>query len=180
MYLDLLIQRDGGYQCFYCKKKFGKEHPIFEHLNNDPTDNRLENLVLSCQSCNIEKSNGGELSRIADEKGEQNEREIFVGEKDLNKILSKNSSTTELPKEIDINTKNYDVVENYIEERIQSWGTIEFKDTLDSCVYLCKVKTGHGSHQCVRNYIHSLSSSVGPYELIKEGKKRLIQRRPKS
>jgi len=181
MYLELLIKRDGGYRCFYCEKKFGKEeHPIFEHLNNNSTDNRLDNLVLSHQSCNIKKIDDVELSRKADEKLEQNQREIYVGEKDLNKILSKNSSKTELPKEIDINTKNYDVVRNYLDEQTQSLESIEFKDTLNSCVYLCKVKTGHGSHQCVRNYIHSLTSSVGPYELIKEGKKRLIQSRTNS
>jgi len=181
MYLELLIKRDGGYRCFYCEKKFGKEeHPIFEHLNNNSTDNRLDNLVLSHQSCNIKKIEDVELLRKADEKLEQNETEIYVGEKDLNKILSKNSSTTESPKEIDINTKNFDIVENYIEEQVQSLGSVEFKDILDSCVYLCKVKTRHGSHQCVRNYISSLTSSVGPYEIFKERKKPLIQRRTNS
>ncbi len=181
MYLELLIERDGGYRCFYCKKEFEKgERPIFEHLHENTTDNRPENIVLSHQSCNIKKIHDIELSRIADEKQEQNEREIFVREKDLDKILSKNSSVTELPKEIDINTKNFDIVRNYIDEQTQSLESIEFKDTLDSCVYLCKVKTGHGSHQCVRNYIHSLTSSVGPYEIFKEGKKRLIQSRTNS
>ena len=67
-----------------------------------------------------------------------------------------------------------------MDEQTQSLEYIDFKDTLNSSVYLCKVKTGHGSHQCVRNYISSLTSSVGPYEIFKEGKKRLIQRRLKS
>jgi len=114
---------------------FKGERPIFEHLHKNTTDNRPENLVLSHQSCNIKKIEDVELSRKADEKLEQNETEIYVGEKDLNKILSKNSSTTESPKEIDINTKNFDIVENYIEEQVQSLGSVEFKDILDSCVY---------------------------------------------
>ncbi len=180
MYLELLIERDGGYRCFYCKKEFGKERPIFEHLNSDPRDNRPENLVLSCQSCNIKKIDDIELSRIADDKLEQNVREIYVRDNDLNKILSKNSSKTELTKEIDINTKNVDVVEKYIEEQVQSLGCVEFKDILNSCVYICRKSTGHGSQQSVRNYISTLTSSVGPYEIFKEGKKSLIQRRPKS
>ena len=180
MYLELLIERDGGYRCFYCKKEFGKERPIFEHLDKDTRHNRPENLVLSCQSCNIKKIDDGILQTLADEKGEMNEKKIFVREKDLNKILSKNSTKTEPTKEIDINTKNVEVVEKYIEEQVQSLGSIEFKDILNSCVYICRKSTGHGSQQSVRNYIHFLTSSVGPYEIFKEGKKRLIQRRTNS
>lgn len=177
--IEDLVERD-GYDCFFCKKEFSsKERPIIEHLNRERTDNRIENNVLSCQSCNIKKAKGNNKLLIkADEKLFQNEDKTFVRERDLDRIFSKNSNKQEPSKEIDINTKNVDVVQNYIKDRVESWDLVELKDTLDSCVFLCREKTGHGSQQCVRNYIDSLTSSVGPYEIIKnERKKRIIVKR---
>ena len=70
--------------------------------------------------------------------------------------------------------KNFDIVQDYIETRIDSCESVEFKDTLDSCVLLCKEKTNHGSHQCVRNYISALTSSVGLYQIVKKNMKNVI------
>lgn len=173
---EYLVERDGGYKCFYCKIQFQVKHrPIIEHLNNKRTDNRLDNLVLACQSCNIKKVTDTILQKLSDEKLEMNEMRICVREKDLKKITK--SKEQENTTEIDINKKSFDVTENYIHDRVESLNSVEFKDTLDSCVYLCKQKTGHGSQQCVRNYISALTSSMSPYKIIKEGKKKIIVKR---
>lgn len=175
--LEILVERDGGYWCFYCEKPFNSnKRPIIEHLNSNRNDNRLDNFVLSCQSCNIKKEDSSELEEISLKKLEMNENQIYLREKDLDKILSRKSKQDNST-EIDINEKNFDVVKNYILDRVESWNSVEFKDTLDSCVYLCKEKTGHGSHQCVRNYIASLTSSIGPFEMVRDGKKKMIVRR---
>lgn len=173
---EQLVERDGGFRCFYCKKSFDEKTSILEHLNNNRNDNRLDNLVLSCQSCNIKKIDVTTLQDLAYEKLEMNENKIFVREKDLKKIASEKSQ--EGSKEIDINIKNSDITKKFISDRVDLGGFVEFKDALDSCVYFCKTITGHGSHQSVRNYIAALTSSVSPFEIIKnEHKKKIIVRR---
>lgn len=171
---EQLVERDGGNRCWYCKKPFNGKRPIIEHLNDNRNDNRLDNLVLSCQSCNIKKISDDTMKRLSDEKLELNEKGIYVREKDLKKLSKSEERTSN---EIDINMKNFDITEKYIRDRIDSWDSVDFKDTVDSCVYLCRKNTGHGSHQCVRNYIGSLTCSVGPYQMVKEGKQKLIVKR---
>ena len=171
---EYLVDRDSGYKCFYCKKPFLKDRSIIEHLNDNRTDNRLDNLVLSCQSCNIKKARDKDCiyNDIAFLKLEKNENQIYLREKDLKKITKYKEEETSI--EIDINTKNFDIVQDYIETRVDSFESIEFKDTLDSCVLLCRKKTNHGSHQCVRNYISALTSSVGFYQIVKKNTKNVI------
>ena len=173
-----LVDRDSGYKCFYCKTLFkGKERPIIEHLNDNRLDNRLDNLVLSCQSCNIKKAKDKDCiyDDIAFLKLEKNENQIYLREKNYKKITQ--SREQEVSTEISINTKNFDITENFIHDRIESCNSIEYGDTLDSCVLLCKQKTNHGSHQCVRNYISSLTSSVGFYQIVKKNMKKIIVKR---
>ena len=55
--LPLLIERDGGHFCFYCKSPLSIEKQVYEHLNSNRYDNRSENIVLACQSCNVKKEN---------------------------------------------------------------------------------------------------------------------------
>ncbi len=45
-YIDTIIERDGGFKCFYCDEKLSYKTGKFEHLNNDHHDNRVENLIL--------------------------------------------------------------------------------------------------------------------------------------
>ncbi len=175
---EQLTERDGGYRCFYCKTPCSmKRRPIIEHLNDKRSDNRLDNLVLSCQSCNIKKAADEDCvySDIAFLKREQNENQIYVREKILNRLTK--STKKEIPTEIDINTNNYKVVLDFIESRVESFDSVEYKDALNSCVYLCKSKTSHGSQQCVRNYIQAMTSSVSPYEIIKRDNKKIIVKR---
>lgn len=171
---EQLVERDGGYHCFYCNKPFTEERPILEHLNDSRNDNRLDNLVLSCQSCNIKKIKDPILDELSFSKLEMNENQIYVGEKNLKKITSKKSDYQNGSKEIEINEKNYDLTKNYISDRVSSWESVEFKDVLDSCVYLCKETTGHGSHQSVRNYISTITSTMGPFEIIKNDQRKKV------
>ncbi len=172
-YLNLLIKRDGGFKCLYCKKQLKIDSFIYEHLNNDREDNRIENLVLACQSCNVKKANDYDMQIIAQEKLKNNEDRNFVGERKYEDVSSREVST-----EIDINVTNFDITKQFLLERIHTDGSIEYTDVLNSIAYLCKEKTGHGSQQSIRNYIATLASSVGPFMIIKnENKKRLIVKR---
>lgn len=119
---------------------------------------------------------------LAEIKLEANENGIFVGEKFRKKMKSgAYSKTKEASKEIDINIANSDMTEQYIAEVVKRDGFIEYKEALNSCVYICKRKSGHGSQQSVRNYIASLTSQVAPFEIKRnESKKKVIVMRTTS
>ncbi len=172
-YLPLLIERDCGFSCHYCKRDLRVNDYIYEHLNNNRNDNRVENLVLSCQSCNIKKINDFDMRIIADEKLKENEDKNFVREK-----ISDENSSNPITTEIDINTSNFDITEQYLYEIINTDGHILYSAALNSCVFLCKKKTGHGSQQAIRNYLATLTSEVAPYKIERnENKKKVIVKR---
>jgi len=172
-YFPLILERDGGFKCFYCKMPLKLSKFVYDHLNDNRSDNRVENVVFACYSCNNKKPVDGNMYDNAQEKLRQNEDLGFMREK----IFL--SDTNSVPStEIEINTSNYDITEQYLGEIIQTDGKILYSDALNSCVYLCKKKIGHGSQQSVRNYIATLSSAVGPFMLIKDenGKKIIVKR----
>jgi len=170
-YFHILIQRDGGFNCWYCKANLTTHTCIYEHLNNNRTDNRIDNLVLACSSCNNKKPNDFDMQARAMDKLHHNEDRNFVGEKMYDEDTLPST-------EISINLSNFDISEQYLSETIIVDGRIMFSEALDSIVYLCKKKTGHGSHQSVRNYLATLTSKVAPFKMIKdENQKKYIVKR---
>ena len=172
-FLPNLIKRDDGFKCFYCNCELELNHFVFDHLNCSRKDNRIDNLVLACQSCNIKRVTDGNLYEQGLAKLEHNETRLFVGENFLDnpeQIISK---------EIDINTKNTEITEQYISNLIIDQESALFSEALDACVYICQKQTGHGSNQSVRNYIAALTSVVGPFEIIRneKNKKLIVKRR---
>lgn|SRR2546428_5622445 len=168
-YLPLLIKRD-GFICIYCKQSLTYYSFIYEHLNNKRYDNRLENIALAHQSCNIRKAKFFDYQIIANEKLFENERKLFVREK----ILVEDLGAKEQSTEIEINQVNFAIVLQHLSECLQTNGSIEYSDALNSSVYLCKTKSGHGSQQSMRNYIATLTSSVGPFMIARDANKKKI------
>ena len=171
-----LVERD-GYRCFYCKKGFKSvRDPFIEHLNDDETDDREDNLVLAHQSCNILKSKqfDGEYREVAMEKLEDNEKHLYVGESFL-----KENSKDEASTEIKISKRCFDITEKYITDGVLTNGWVAYKETMHSIVYLCKKQTGYGSEQQIRSHILTLTSPVAPFEIIKDPttKKKIIKKR---
>ena len=166
-----LCERDNGFKCYYCKCKLESNHFVFDHLNENPQDNRIDNLVLACQSCNVSRITDGELHERGLEKLEENEKTMFVREKI-------DSSESIISKEIDINQKNTRITEKFVSSLIDETGSVLYSEVLDACVFLCQKHSGHGSHQSVRNYLASLTSIVGPFkETRNEQNKRTIVKR---
>ena len=171
-----LVDRD-GYLCFYCKKGFKSvRDPIYEHLNNDETDDREDNLVLAHQSCNILKSTQKDKKyfNMAELKLEDNEKHLYVGESFL-----KENSKDEASTEIKISKRCFDVTEKYITDGVLANGWVAYKETMHSIVYLCKKQTGYGSEQQIRSHILTLTSPVAPFEITKDPttKKKIIKKR---
>jgi len=172
-YLPELLKRDGGFRCFYCIKDLDIRSYINEHLNNDRTDNRKENIVLACHTCNNKKPNNSSLQLKAIQKLKNNERN-FMSEREISGEIQTQEASTE----IEINVSNYDIVNQFIGEVVNTDGSIPLKVAINSGAYLCKEKTGHGATQTVRNYIEMLVSDVGPFRIIRdETKKKVIIKR---
>ena len=173
-YLPTLYKKQRG-KCLYCKEPFEQlEDAIFEHLNNNRSDNRLENLALSHQSCNIKKATYLDYQIIANEQLRKNEDQVLSERKNIEDRTPSDAST-----EIQINQVNYSIVEQFIAERVNIDGRIEYSDALYGSVYKCKSLTGHGSTQSIRGYIGTLTSFVSPYMIMKDEntKKKIIVKR---
>jgi hypothetical protein len=171
-YFSDLVARD-GYKCYQCGGSFENHNHIYEHLNDDRSDNRFENTAFCCYSCNNKKPYSIDMRIKAREKLRQNEEGNFVRER-----KNVGNDSKEVSAEIEINTSNYEITEQHISEKIKVDGFVGYADALDSSVYLCKVKTGHGSQQSVRNYIASLTSVVGPFQIVRnQDKKKIIIKR---
>ena len=172
-FLPELCERDNGFKCFYCEKELCLNNFVFDHLNCKRNDNRSDNLVLACQSCNVKRITNGALYEKGFEKLEYNENRLFVREDFLD-----SSSQPIVSKEIDINTKNTVITERFISNTLTDGDSILFSEALDACVFICQKESGHGSHQSVRNYLAALTSIVGPFEIIRNEKnKKLIVKR---
>ena len=174
--LTYLVERD-GYLCFYCKKGFKSvRDPIIEHLNDDETDNREDNLVLAHQSCNILKytQKDKKYFNMAELKLEDNEKHLYVRESFLKKNSKDEAST-----EITISKKCFDITEKYVTDNVLANGWVVYKETMHSIVYLCKKQTGYGSEQQIRSHILTLTSPVAPFEITKDPttKKKIIKKR---
>jgi len=173
----LIAIRDGGNRCLYCKRKLTPRTLIFEHLNGDEYDNDVDNLAFSCQSCNIKKANNDQrIKGLAEYKHEDNMKK-FVGEKFPQ--LEVEEKECESSKEIDINKKSWEITEKYLRDVLMKNISVPYHDTLNSCVYLCKEKTGNGSNNTIRRHIDALSCPIGPFEVTGKGKKKIIIMRNK-
>jgi hypothetical protein len=112
-----------------------------------------------------------EYQEIADYQLKLNEEALSKREKEREKII-------DAPTEVQINVDNYELVEQYLTERVSTDGFIPYISALNASVYYCKSITNHGSQQSVRNYIASLTSDLGPFMIVKDDSKtKLIVKR---
>jgi len=154
-YLPILIKRDHGFICLYCKEPLTGEY-IFEHLNGNRHDNRIENIVTSHQKCNIEKIESMEYQLMADEKLLQNE-ELGLHYLEDGTAHEQNSSL-------------YNFHKKYISEQIAIEGRYAFNDAIAELPYLCQQRFGHGSEMSTRRYLKQLTNKLSDLQIIKDDK----------
>ena len=164
--LPILIQRDNGFNCLYCKKPLTGDY-IFEHLNGNRLDNRIENLVLACQSCNISKITDSDYDLVAQEKLKQNE-EMGIRYLEDHGAFENNSS------EININQTMRPFVKRWISERIVTDGKVELSEAINCLVYLCQENYSHGAEPTIRRYVKELTCSVAEWQVVKDDKGKKI------
>lgn len=180
-WIEGLIERD-THQCFYCKGKFGKDGFIFEHLNNNPQDNRFDNLVLAHQSCNVRKASNPEYQVRAIDKLRENESKNFLGEWERERKHSTHKDTSD---EADLNKTIIRIAKQFlIQELLPQMGheprrdEIHMKEAIECICYLIQEETGRGSHTAVQRHLETITCTISKQFTRKEinGKKYIIRR----
>jgi hypothetical protein len=184
----LLVQRDGDV-CFYDKQPFVDSIPgmqrNFDHLNNDPLDNRIENLVLCHADCNQKKKWDFDMQLLAHEKLKENVRNACAPQSDNERERFSNAHTdddelTEGQMNLTINK----LVRSTLEEKLPEGSSeiFSYSKMLKAVTFLVIEQTkGRGSETAVRRSLDAFCSIFAPWEDYKEGKgNRVIRRRKQS
>lgn len=180
-WINPLIDRD-GLQCFYCKGKFGKNGYVFDHLNDNPHDNRFDNIVLAHQSCNVKKGSYPEYQVIAQDKLRKNESENFIVEWERE---NKHRTHKETSDEADLNKTIIKFSKQYLYQELLPQmdheprrDEIPMKEAIECVCYLVQDETGRGSHTAVQRHLETLSCVISKEFERKEvnGKKFIIRR----
>lgn len=181
----LLVQRDGDV-CFYDKQPFvdsiANLQRNFDHLNNDPQDNRVENLVLCHSECNQKKKWDFDMQLLAHEKLKENVLRASEPQSDNARERFSNTDTDD--DELTEGQMNFTInklVKSTLDEKLpeDSDVTISYSKILKAITFLVIDQTkGRGSETAVRRSLDAFCSMFAPWEDYKEGKgNRVIRRR---
>jgi len=189
----IILQRDfpDGHtpECFYCKQEFIDRDPDyqkeFEHLNNNDSDNRPENLVWAHSKCNELKKNNVEWQVLAHEKLRKNERWYFESVGEGGRERSNTAHTQVQPNEqIDANADASNEAEKYLAERLLPQGgriaiddKLDFNEASHVITYRCYKKHGHGSQNTITRILKMLTCEDSPFERVKiDGRTWIVRR----
>jgi len=188
-YYPTLVQRDGGDVCFYDKQPFvdsieGMQRN-FDHLNNDPFDNRIENLVLCHAECNQKKKWNFDMQLLAHEKLKENVASASVplsgNGRERFSITHTGDDEDEELTEGQMNLTINKLVRSTLDEKLpeNSQDKFSYSKMLKAITYLVIEQTkGRGSESAVRRSLDAFCSITAPWEDYKEGKgNRVIRRR---
>ena len=174
-YLPKLLVRDEGFFCFYDGSDLSKTEFVYEHLDDNRSNNDINNIVLACRKCNNKKPFSPEMKAKARKKKKENEQSNLLRARERERVEVESPS---FKIEFDTSQANFAIAEQFLSETLAVEGEIEFKTALDSIVMLCRKQTGTGSQTAVRRYLDALTSSVGPFMIVQnEDKKRVIVKR---
>ena len=162
VYYPIVVERD-GYKCPYCPEPFtSTNHPEWEHYNNNPEDNRVENLTLVHHSCNNRKKFETDLQITANENLEKNEKAVLV----RGNTLADAGTTKELTSQQEINKINTRITEQFLLEHTVNDEELILKDVVNAIVDICQKNNHTGSQSAVYRYIDYLTNPyTGRYTL---------------
>lgn len=153
----------------------------FDHLNNDETDNRPENLVLAHRECNNRKKTKLEWQLRAMDKLKENERSGALGEGERKNLMYAGSGEG-TNQEIDLNQAFNEIVYEYLGEmlfphngRPPMNNGINYTETLNALTSRCRKKTGHGAQTTLRRIVDSYCSTEDDFEKFISGGRKLIR-----
>jgi hypothetical protein len=153
-YFQMIVERDGGAFCFVGGEHLTFETAIIDHLNNDNSDNRLENLHLLCPSMNSVKNCRGRDKRhqILSPMSGNIYTQMFENER-----LRTNSV------ELIINMKAEPNFKHWLFWKIIHDGTIFFEKALNGGAAFARI-----SQETIRRYLKKELSELRFYEEAKD------------
>ena len=186
-YKPMIQQRD-GMNCFYCDKPFqsklmsmitlsvNADTEVFDHLNNDATDNRPENLVLAHSVCNEHKKNNNEWIVKAKQKLRDNERSanIPIAHAGTDKETATETDTNAIFAEI--------VLKELADKLLPKNNGVSLKEELPLKEFLDLVSAkgykicGHASQNTMRRIVDMFCTTEFPYIKEKNESKRSVIR----
>jgi len=177
--IPIIIKRDGNV-CFYCKQPFIEQIPrlrrVVDHANNNPNDNRVENLLLAHKECNEEKKRNFDWQNLALDALREN---TLNASESLNEREKKTDEDTLTEGQVNliINKTVKSILDELLPDNSQN--TVSYTQTLRAITYLVIDQTGgRGSESAVRRSIDAHCSKYAPWADKKLGKgNRIIFRR---
>ena len=189
----LIIERDYPDQhtpvCLYCGQEFingDKDYQKeWDHLNNNDSDNRPENLVWAHARCNELKKTNADWQIIALEKLKKNERwnPEFVWRGGVEGIFPIHSQI-QPNEQIDANADASNEAEKYLAERLLPQlgrsaidDKIDFNIAADVIAFRCYKKHGHGSQNTITRILKMLTCQDSPFDRVKiDGRTWIVRR----
>ena len=173
--------------CFYCKQEFIAHDAEFkqewEHLNNNPGDNRPENLVWAHARCNEIKKKKAEWQVLAIDKLNENVRwhsESLGGGGGNNTAHTQ----TQPNEQIEANSAAIGEAEMYLIERLLPLPgkpaveeRLDFYKTADTIAYRCYRKYRHGSQNTTTRILRMLTCDDAQFTTEKKDGREWIVRR---
>jgi len=149
-------------ECKRCKRKPPEVSLVIHHEDNNPNNNSLSNLSLRCRRCNYLENPRMKERTPVDYGG------VGVGEDVKEKVDFGYESS------ISINREKEPLFYPYVDQRLDESpnGVVDADDLEYSSAWDLKI-----SQRTTAQYLKKACSSAGPYELFKDGKKRLVRRK---
>ena len=190
LYNPIIEQRDGP-NCFYCGNPFqhrlldiitlseDTNKRVFDHLNDDEEDNRVENLVHAHDLCNQRKIHHQDWIRKAKQKLRDNERSSIIP-------VSHANTDKETATETDTNAIFCEIVlkdlANYLLPKANGEALrneIPLKEFLDLVSGKGHKICGHASQNTMRRIVDMFCTTEFPYikEKNRDTKKTIIRLR---
>lgn len=183
--IPVIIRRDGNV-CFFCKQPFHENVPglgrVVAHCNDKPTDGRVENLVVSHESCNEEMKDNIDYKIIALDHLKKNVSQASESLSERERINRTDTGLDELT-EGQVNQIINKIVKLELETQLPPKDydrTISYNKTLKGVHYLVIEQTGgkRGSEVASRRSLDAFCSQYAPWLDEKQGKgNRIIRRR---
>lgn len=180
-----IIARDGDV-CFFCKIPFIPEvrkwRRTIDHANNNPKDNRVENLLIVHLECNEQKKYNLDYHILAQDAEKENTIQAeSLSESEREKHTRKDKDVDELD-EGDINLIVNKLVKTELESKLPDGdfeSIISYRETLKGIHYLLQQQTGgRGSEPASRRSLDAHCSQYSPWLDEKLGRgNRIIRRR---
>lgn len=141
----ILVERQYGEYCKICGEPGDQKSLIIEHLDNNNANNGLENLRLSCQSCNILKNPRG--------KGQKKISPESASAREINIEQTKSAAQAK-------NDVSEPVFRRWVYSFMLVHGKISVHDAVNAGAEVARC-----SSQAARRYVDKMTSITGDYQM---------------